>query len=225
MPYETDTRLDIAVKRFGAKIAGDKDMSMDQESIAKPELTFSPEVADLVRDTYARARVILEYGSGGSTVLASEMPGKTVFSVESDKQWTRNLQAYLDQAGTASEVHLHHSAIGKTGKWGRPVDHSGYRRYHRYPLEVWDRPDFIAPDTVLIDGRFREACFYAVMLRSTRKTVVLFDDYGDRPSYHAVERFAEPVEMRGRMAKFVLRKRALPREALTQIVGAFTNAF
>lgn len=200
-------------------------MTMDQASIRKPELTFSPEVADLVRETYAAARVILEYGSGGSTVLASEMPGKTVFSVESDKRWTRNLQAYLDQAGTASEVHLHHSAIGKTGKWGRPVDHSGYRRYHRYPLEVWDRPDFIAPDTVLIDGRFREACFYAVMLRSTRKTVVLFDDYGDRPRYHAVERFAEPVEMRGRMAKFVLRKRALPREALTQIVGAFTNAF
>lgn len=198
---------------------------MDQAVIAKPELTFPPEEAELVRETYAKARVILEYGSGGSTVLASEMPDKTVFSVESDKRWARNLQSYLDQAGTNSPVHLHHTSIGNTGKWGRPVDHSGFRRYHRYPLEIWDRPDFTAPDTVLIDGRFREACFYAVMLHCTRKTVVLFDDYGSRPRYHAVERFAEPVEIRGRMAKFVLSKRALPREALTQIVGAFTHAF
>ncbi|PKQ11196.1 MAG: hypothetical protein CVT70_15705 [Alphaproteobacteria bacterium HGW-Alphaproteobacteria-1] len=198
---------------------------MDQVVISRPELTFSPEVADLVRETYAGAKVILEYGSGGSTVLASEMAGKTVFSVESDKRWTQNLQAYLDQAGTASAVHLHYTSIGKTGKWGRPVDHSGYRGYHRYPLEVWDRPDFVAPDTVLIDGRFREACFYAVMLRCTKKTVVLFDDYADRARYHAVERFAAPVEIRGRMAKFVLGKRALPRAHLTQIVGAFSNAF
>jgi len=198
---------------------------MDYATIGKPELTFSPEVAELVRETYAAARVILEYGSGGSTVLASEMPGKTVFSVESDRQWTRDLQTYLDQAGTASPVHLHHTSIGNTGKWGRPVDHSGYRRYHRYPLEVWDRPDFKAPDTVLIDGRFREACFYAVMLRCTRKTVVLFDDYGDRVRYHGVERFAKPVEMRGRMARFELKKMALPRESLTQIIGAFNDAF
>jgi len=198
---------------------------MDQAAMERPALTFSPEVAELVRETYAQARVILEYGSGGSTVLASEMAGKTVFSVESDKRWTQNLQAWLDQAGTGAGVRLHHTSIGKTGKWGRPVDHAGYRRYHRYPLEVWDRPDFVAPDTVLIDGRFREACFYAVMLRCTKRTVVLFDDYADRRRYHAVERFARPVETRGRMAKFVLDERALPRDALTQIVGAFSDAF
>ena len=45
-------------------------MTMDHAAIRKPELTFSPEVADLVRETYAAASVILEYGSGGSTVLA-----------------------------------------------------------------------------------------------------------------------------------------------------------
>lgn len=193
--------------------------------ITKPELTLPPDAADLVRETYAKARVILEYGSGGSTVLASEMPDKTVFSVESDKRWTENLQAYLDQAGTNSSVHLHHTSIGKTGKWGRPVDQSGYRRYHRYPLEVWDRPDFKAPDTVLIDGRFREACFYAVMLRCEADTVVLFDDYVHRTSYHGVEVFIQPVETRGRMARFELSKTALPREKLTQIIGAFSNAF
>ena len=191
----------------------------------RPELTFPGEVGEWVRETYAAATVILEYGSGGSTVLASEMAGKRIFSVESDRRWSRRLRAYLDHAGTASPVHLHYANIGKTGKWGRPVDHDGHSRFHQYALGVWDHPDFEAPDTVLIDGRFREACFYAVMLRCTIKTVVLFDDYLNRKSYHAVERFAEPVEMRGRMAKFELRKRAMPREDLTRIIGAFANPF
>jgi hypothetical protein len=49
-----------------------------------PELTFSEEVACFVAREYAAARVILEYGSGGSTHLASQLAGKRVFSVESD---------------------------------------------------------------------------------------------------------------------------------------------
>ena len=198
---------------------------MDEPAIQRPDISFPPEVADWVRDNYAAARVILEYGSGGSTVMASEMPDKRIFSIESDRRWARMMRSYLDQAGTASPVHLRHVAIGKTGKWGRPIDNDGFRRYHRYPLEIWDAPEFTAPDCVLIDGRFREACFYAVMLRCTKKTVVLFDDYVNRKSYHALERFAEPVETRGRMAKFELRKRTLPRDDLTRIIGAFSNAF
>lgn len=198
---------------------------MSETKQQRPELTFSPEVADWVREHYAAARVILEYGSGGSTVLASEMPGKTIFSVENDRRWLRAMQAYFDQAGTQSPVNLHLSGVGKTRKWGHPVDNSRFRRYHLYPLGIWDHPDFVHPDLVLIDGRFREACFYAVMLRCTKNTVVLFDDYVNRPKYHRVEAFIEPVETRGRMAKFELRKKALPREGLTQIVGAFSNAF
>lgn len=38
---------------------------MDQVMITKPELTLPPEAADLVRETYAKAQLILEYGSGG----------------------------------------------------------------------------------------------------------------------------------------------------------------
>ena len=128
---------------------------MSEQNLERPELTFSPEVADWVREHYAAARVILEYGSGGSTVLASEMPGKTIFSVENDRCWLRAMQAYLDQAGTQSPVHLHLAGVGKTRKWGHPVDHSRFRRYHLYPLGIWDHPDFIHPDLVLIDGRFR----------------------------------------------------------------------
>jgi len=198
---------------------------MTQDMVARPELTFPKEVADWVRAHYERAKVILEYGSGGSTVMASEMPGKTIFSVESDKRWTRDLQAYLDGADGASPVTLQYANIGKTGKWGRPKDNERYRKYHLYALGIWDHPEFVHPNVVLIDGRFREACFYATMLHCTKKTVVLFDDYTNRMNYQSIEKIVEPVEVRGRMAKFELRKKALPREYLSQIVAAFGNPF
>jgi len=53
---------------------------------SRPELIFPPEVADLVRAEYQNTDITLEYGSGGSSVLAAETPGAVCFSVESDKQ-------------------------------------------------------------------------------------------------------------------------------------------
>ena len=57
----------------------------------RPKLTFPPDEAAWVEEVYDAARVILEYGSGGSTVLAGEKLGCRVFSVESDKNWCENL--------------------------------------------------------------------------------------------------------------------------------------
>ena len=58
-----------------------------------PRLTLPPEAAVALADAYADAGVILEYGSGGSTVLAAGMAGRTVFSVESDAAWLREMRA------------------------------------------------------------------------------------------------------------------------------------
>ncbi len=191
----------------------------------RPALTFPPEVGEWVRAHYAAADVILEYGSGGSTVLASEMEGKVLFSVESDAAWMAGVQAWLDHAGSRARIHLHHADIGPVGKWGRPLDESGWRRYHRYPLSVWDRPDFEPPDLVLIDGRFRPACFVTTMLRTKKPVTVLFDDYENRRRYRVVEEFFRPVEMRGRMARFEVTPKMLPREKMTRIMGLFTQPF
>jgi len=190
---------------------------------ARPELTFPPAEARLVEACYRAAAVVLEYGSGGSTVMAAEMPGKTVFSVESDPGWAAELQAYLDSAALAAAVRLHPVDIGKTGAWGAPVSDAGWRRYHRYPLSVWDRPDFGHPDVVLIDGRFRAACFMAVMLRIAAPVTVLFDDYKGRKPYHRVEAFAAPVAHVGRMARFELQPRAFPIADMTRIFDFFTR--
>lgn len=183
-------------------------------------LTLPDAEAAFLREAYGRAKAILEYGSGGSTVLAAEL-GKPVVSVESDKAWADRLSAHL--AGITDKAAVHHVDIGPTKDWGRPRDSSGAARYHLYALSVWDREDLGEPDLVLIDGRFRAACLAAVLLRAKRPTTVLFDDYAPRPYYHGVEKLALKEEMVGRMARFTVTPGPIPPEMLTQVIGWFSD--
>lgn len=177
-------------------------MTTSENTQTWPALSFPAEEAAFVRERYAQARVILEYGSGGSTVLAAGMPGKRVFSVESDRDWSLRLQARLEAGDLPSAATVHYVDIGATGAWGRPVGPQAWQRFWRYPASVWDAPWFRHPDLVLIDGRFRTACFMAVLVRITRPVTILFDDYQNRAVYHDVERFCRPVETVGRLARF-----------------------
>lgn len=187
-----------------------------------PALTLPEDAAEAVRSTYAAARVILEYGSGGSTAVAAAMPGKTVFSVESDAGWAQGLRDWFAANPPAADrLVIHHADIGPTGKWGRPVNDDGWEKYHLYPLGIWDSAGFEHPDAVLVDGRFRVACFLTTLFRITRPVTLLWDDYSVRPAYHKVERLARPVRMHGRMAEFRLEPAALPRDQLTWIIGQF----
>ncbi len=188
------------------------------------ELTLPDAEADLLRHHLDRARVVLEYGSGGSTRLAAQMPGKLVLSVESDRDWAIALQAELDAAALPSPAIVQHVDIGPTGAWGRPLDARQWPRFHRYALTIWDARYFRHPDLVFIDGRFRPACFAATCLRITRPVTVLFDDYVERPAYHIVERIAAPVETVGRMARFELAPDAVARDDMSALIGLFSEA-
>ena len=193
---------------------------MSDLAVQRPELTMPEAEAALLRDHYARAAVILEYGTGGSTVMASEMPGKTVFAVESDKDWAQMMRGWLAQnppvAGT--EVDVIWSDVGATKEWGRPVDDSEWRRYPRYPLQVWQLPEFKHPDVVLVDGRFREGCALAACFLAQRPITLLFDDYAGRSQYHHVEEFLGSPELTGRMARFDITPQPVPPERLLRIM-------
>lgn len=191
------------------------------EAPTRPELTLPPEEAALVQAEYERAGVILEYGSGGSTVLAGEMTGKRVFSVESDAGWIGMMRGWFAANPPVSDVTLHHADIGETRQWGRPVDESQIRHWPGYALSVWDRKDFAHPDVVLVDGRFRPACLLTVALKCLRPVTVLFDDYAPRKPYHAVERLLKPVAMAGRMARFEVAPMTLPPDRLAWLVGLY----
>ena len=164
---------------------------------------FMPEaeIAHLI-EVYTAAKVILEYGSGGSTEIAAGLPGKYIMSVESDRDWARSLREKLSKSAARSHAVIHHVDIGATGPWGRPLDDRAWRDFHAYPNGIWEQDWFRHPDVVLIDGRFRTACLATALLRAERPIRVLFDDYGVRPLYHEIEAVIRPTRMIGRMAEF-----------------------
>lgn len=191
------------------------------EPLTRPELTMPAPEAAALRAAYEAAGVILEYGSGGSTVMAGEMPGKRVFSVESDLDWLRMMRRWFRANPPASPVVVHQAGIGPTARWGKPLDETDFAKWPNYPTSVWDRDDFVHPDVVLIDGRFRAACLVTIALRVLRPVTVLFDDYRGRKAYHAVESLLKPSEMIGRMARFQVAPMALPADRLAWLVGLF----
>lgn len=189
-----------------------------------PEFTMPEAERDYVARHYAAHDVILEYGSGGSTLMAAAQQHSLVMSVESDRAWCDNLQRVVDRDFPKANLRLHWADIGPTGKWGRPVNHRAWEKFAHYPLGVWDMPWFRHPDLILIDGRFRVGCLLAALFRCERPITVLFDDYTPRPHYiQAVESFLRPVEVVGRLARFELAPTPYPVARMAEITALLSR--
>ncbi len=195
----------------------------DGQPFDRPELTLPEAEAAWLREAYEGAEVILEYGSGGSTVMASEMPGKTIFSVESSKKWAAMMSGWFEENPGKSRPTVIPIFVGPVKQWGMPKDDTHYHRWPRYPLKVWDHEGFRQPDVVLVDGRFRIACLLATLYRTQKPVTLYFDDYTARTQYHIVEDFAPLIETRGRMARFDIEPTPIPPERLMQIMALFNR--
>jgi hypothetical protein len=193
---------------------------LTDSALERPGLTLPEAEAEALRAAYEDASVILEYGSGGSTVMAAEMPGKTVFSVESDKDWAEDMRRWFadNPPAEGSTVDVIWSDIGPTKTWGHPQDDSEWRRWPRYPLGVWRDKAFRQPDVVLVDGRFRIGCALAAAFLTRAPLTVLFDDYGARPRYARVEDWLGQPLMIGRMAVFEVVPTPIDPDRLLQVV-------
>lgn len=188
-----------------------------------PILTMPEPEAALLAATYAKADVILEYGSGGSTLVAAERAGTTVFAVESDRAWYQMMTQWFFDNPPPVPVQLHHVNLGPTGRWGFPRTKVRAEHWPRYALSVWDRPDFQHPDVVLVDGRFRLACMLTVALRITRPVTLLCDDYLERKEYHKIETLIGAPDMTGRMAAFTLTPQSFPVAEMGWIIAAYST--
>ena len=165
-----------------------------------------------------RCRQYLEYGCGGSTVLACQQAGiRAVISVDSDLAWTTKVRETT--LNSQCRVSVEYCDIGPVADWGRPIDQSGACNYWRYIADPWRRAAELGEpiDLVLIDGRFRVATFLFSLVASPPGAAILFDDYFNRPQYSAVERFCKPVAQHGRMATFVVGTRPWGPEIVARI--------
>ncbi len=196
---------------------------MTQNTVLRPELTLPEAEASVLREAYRAAQTVLEYGSGGSTLMAAEL-GKRVFAVESDQNWAQMMRNWLAAHPVQVAVDVIWANIGPTTDWGRPVDDRKWKSFARYALEIWDHPRFEHPDVIFVDGRFRMGCALASVFRINRPVPLFYDDYTNRPRHHQIESFlGAPAAITGRMARFDLTPMPVPAERLLQVIHMMTR--
>ena len=177
------------------------------------ELTLPRNVADELKILYSNKSVILEYGTGGSTILGLESNiNNFVMGCETDGQWLARLSTEIVSRNLSDRFLPVYQDIGKTKEWGFPCfEKENYtqdrgRQFLNAPLLPWQilKTKDLAPDFVFIDGRFRVASFVATFLNACQPCTIIFDDYKDRPYYHVVEELIKPEKFIDRTAFFEL---------------------
>jgi len=151
------------------------------------------------KELVSKAALYVEYGCGQSTIWASRNSSARIISVDTSQEW---VQRVMSCQSTANPAEIHWVDCGPVRDWGTPYDYR-YRRqfadYIAFPYsQITD-----SPDVVLVDGRFRVACFLTSLIHCAPGTTIIFDDYAHRPEYHIVESFCASPVLSGRQAIFV----------------------
>jgi hypothetical protein len=181
----------------------------------KKEILFDGN-EDIFKDYLSKSLVYAEYGMGASTIAAQEFKNLFIYSVDSDKNWVTNLKY-----NTKNERHLlKHIDLGDVLNWGMPKDYSKRENIKKYLNFPWEQNKL--PDFVLIDGRFRVACFLTSLKNCKSGTIIIFDDYLERHHYHIVEKFIKPKRLFGKQAIFeVSSKEKLNIHEMDEMINKF----
>jgi hypothetical protein len=139
---------------------------------------------------------IFEWGAGNSSLYVQDCGNASLLSIESDSIWARAISEKLTPPNKVLFVD-----IGQVGPWGRPRNYDRAEHFSDYFAAELLRE--LRPDLVLVDGRFRLACFLTALINTDPGTRILFDDYLSRPHYSFVERFCSPSEVRFDQALFM----------------------
>jgi hypothetical protein len=150
-----------------------------------------------------RASSYLEFGCGGSTVLAASHVSKSLISVDSSIEWLNQVAAACATDASLTKPTLVLADIGPTAEWGRPMDESCREKWPSYSELVWQQLNADQADLYLVDGRFRVACFLQILLRCKADAVILIHDFTIRKEYHIVRNFAREIAMAGELSAFV----------------------
>lgn len=165
------------------------------------------------RDKAAASLAYAEFGSGESTVFMASHTLATVRSIETDMDWVRRVEESCPR-----RVDVVYVDVGSTGSGGRPTgyERAGHFGYYRAaPFKGGYSPDFL-----LIDGRFRVACFAQALLLAKPGTTIVMDDYVSRSRYHVVEQLLTPDHVGSRQA-FFTRPERIPRAKVETMLDKF----
>jgi hypothetical protein len=162
---------------------------------------MSAEEAALFLSFVKNSRHYVEFGTGGSTVLASKHVKNSILSVDSSRQWLDQVRDACVARQTKPELSF--VDIGPTGDWGVPIDPSTKSRWPDYHSAIWEMPRSATADLYLVDGRFRVACFAQIVLHCRPNAIIGIHDFSSRPNYHCVREIAQEIATAGDMSFFL----------------------
>jgi len=173
---------------------------------------MSTEEAALFLAFVKNSRDYVEFGTGGSTVVASKHVKNSILSLDSSRQWLDQVRAACASSQTMPELIF--VDIGPTGDWGFPIDASAKSRWPDYHSTIWEIPDSCAADLYLVDGRFRVACFAQIVLHCNPNAIIGIHDFSSRPNYHCVREIAREIATAGDLSFF----RPLPKKETARTI-------
>ena len=154
---------------------------------------------ELFKKYVSQSNFYFEYGVGKSTKWVIENTKSKVIAVDSDQKWINQV---CSKNGFDERVKLIWVDLGKLTDWGRPISYNRRDNFISYINSVWAFD--IKADVILIDGRFRVACFLYSLLNTKKGSFIFFDDYNNRPWYHIVEEVLPIYKKCGRQAIFIV---------------------
>lgn len=181
--------------------------SAPEPVVLKPAMT-AKEVA-LYKETLKDKKFLVEYGVGGSTLLAFKSGINTIWSTDSSQEWLDNIRNHpeLGAAVAKKKLHLFHADLGQLRQWGFPAGMEAVKKWPGYPMQVWEKLGERAEqvDVVLVDGRFRIASALVSLLFTRPEVPVVIHDF-ERTHYHVVLEFTDTIASCERLV--VLKKKS-----------------
>jgi hypothetical protein len=167
------------------------------------------------------SRVYLEFGSGGSTYIATQLVMERVISVDSSKEWLKNVREACLGEECRIKPDLFLADIGPVGAWGTPVNDLSFRpQWPKYHEAIWLEPLIADADLYFIDGRFRVACFVQILLHRRADALIMIHDFSSRSQYHVIREVAREIASVGDPSVFMA-SADVARERLYEILDEY----
>ena len=135
----------------------------------------------------------VEFGTGGSTILACSLVRTSVTSVDSSPDWLKMVEGHCAAQPANLKPTLVHADIGPTRDLGYPQDDRFRNLWPNYHSWIWSDKAALGADLFLVDGRFRVACFIQALLRASHSSVIIIHDFANRPHYHVIKEFSHEI--------------------------------
>jgi hypothetical protein len=152
--------------------------------------------------------IYVEFGSGGSTYLASVNTNiKYICTIESCLMWIDKVkeQESVQTRLAQQQIEFIHVDTGANPhNWGFPSNQNKKENWPLYSAAILKSNIYTTSDKilVLIDGRFRVACAAQSACVVKPDSVICIHDYMNRSHYHVVDKFLEMIESIDTMAIF-----------------------